>query len=104
MDHHYFASNAFCWATAPTKKEAVEKAVRARGLKAVREGIKNAHRNGSAGFYIWSCRVECSPDAGYSIEYFSPKDVPISEGVHNHITHITKTEISGCSGDMTTGL
>jgi hypothetical protein len=90
---HYFASCAFGWATAPTRKEAIEKLGRyfATSLKRV---IANAQKRGEPGAYLWSCRVEGRHDeAEYRIEYFAPRGVKIDNGRDHCWVKVTQKQV-----------
>jgi len=91
--HHYFASTAMGWATAATRKEALDKAVRdcEWSLKSV---LLRMSKKGLMGPYVWTCKVEAPLDAEYKIDLYRPKDVPINSGRHHHLTYISKNHIA----------
>lgn len=68
QQHHYYASSAFGWAAAPTRREAVAAVARDAGSAIVRRQVK-AH----GGLYVWSCRVELPQSATYTINEYAPE-------------------------------
>lgn len=68
QQHHFFASTAFNWAVAPTRREAVEKVARAAGAAIIKGNVK-AH----GGLYVWTCRVDVPQSARYTIANYAPE-------------------------------
>ena len=57
-DYHYFATTPLAYATAETREEAIEKAVRhSDTLKGLKAWILNHHKKGDPGIYVWSAKV-----------------------------------------------
>lgn len=91
--HHYFASFAFGWKTAATRDEAVNGLV--EGFRNdVKTIVKNSHKNGSPGAYIWTCKVNAPQDAKYGINFFQPVDVDIEDGKNHFVTYVTNKSIA----------
>ena len=91
--HHYFASFALGWATAQTRKEAIEKLSNMfrSDMKAITQNIQ---KDGKPGAYLWSCKVNAPENTKYEINYFAPKGVEIDQGMHHHITYITAKKMA----------
>lgn len=100
--HHFFASTAFNWATAPTREEAIAKVARAAGGDIIKRNVK-----ANGGLYCWTTRVDCPAETHYSIHYYQPHKlldaddneidvrVPLSramafniQNVKGHVTYI----------------
>ena len=96
---HYFASNAFAWATGATREEAVEKAIRHAGTADVKRITLQLQKKGEPGFYTWSCRVHGPSDADYRIEWYMPKGIDISEARHHDVTYITAKQLAYTTRD-----
>ncbi len=92
---HFFASCAFGWATADTRDEAIEKLVNSfrRDYKDI---VKNSHKRGEAGAYVWTCQVNAPADENYSIEYYAPKGVDIEDAQEHAITYLTDKVMAHC--------
>ncbi len=92
---HYFATCIFGYATAPTREEAIEALVNRwrRDLKGV---VKNCHKDGIPGAYLWTCKVNAAEDAGYKIEWFMPKGVDIEDTQEHAITYLTDKQLAYC--------
>lgn len=87
---HYFASCAFGWAAADTREAAIEKMIRGNGLTGdVKRITANMQKEGQPGFYLWTCKVHGPYEAKYSIDWFMPKGIDISEARHHDVTYIT---------------
>jgi hypothetical protein len=92
-DAHFFASHCLGWATAATREEAVEKVVRAFE-RDIKPAIKNCHKSGEPGWYVWSCEVPLPEDAHYEIEWYAPVDVGAHSGVSQSVTYLTKDKLA----------
>lgn len=68
--YHYYATTGFAWGVGATREEAIGVAARFSGFD--RKRLMKV-------FNVYSVRVELPQDAPYAIEYFTPKDVPLSE-------------------------
>jgi hypothetical protein len=86
--NHYFASHALGWATGDTRVEAVEKLAKMPGM-GLKSWILNAHKEGSPGVYIWSCKVNAPSDEPYKIECFKPVGVEIEDGHEHFVTYLS---------------
>jgi hypothetical protein len=93
MAHHYFATWALGWATASTRKEAVEKLVGA-DRAAFKRSVLAAHKNGEPGTYVWSCRVNVDEDTPYKINCFQPVGVDFDEVLEHDITYVSAKQIA----------
>ena len=91
---HYFASNSFGWGTGPTREAAIDRCLQACGLKTIKDTIKRMHKEGQAGFYVWSCKVHGKQDAHYRIGWYMPEGIDISDSLHHDVTHITAKELA----------
>ena len=90
MKPHYYATCAFGYNRAETREEALQGLADAYIDSTM---VRNTQKNGEPGFYMWSCKVEAEI-GDYSIEWFQPKGVPISEAEENFCTYITKKKAS----------
>jgi hypothetical protein len=92
MNHHYYVTFALGWATAPTLEEAIKKL--ARGFERdIKPALKKLQKDNLPGLYLWSCRVHAPADARYSIEFYKPVDVEISERRHLCLVKLTKKQV-----------
>jgi len=93
-DHHYFASCAFGWATAPSRDEAIKKMVGEfrSDVKRITQAVQK--RGDGPGFYLWSCKVLAPSDAQYSIEWYAPKGIEIQDAQESYVTHITAKDLA----------
>ena len=73
-EHHYFASTAFNWAVAPTRKEALEKVAKAAGTDMMRRQVSV-----NGGLYVWSCKVNAPQSATYGIVNYAPDGVEYTD-------------------------
>jgi len=90
---HYFASFGLGWATAATRDEVVNKLV--DGFRSdVKRMTANIHKDGGLGAYIWTCKVNAAEDAKYSIEYYMPKGVDISDAKEHYITYVSAKKVA----------
>lgn len=87
-NQHYFASCVFGWAVATTREEALEKC-----LNQFRTDIKrivlNRQKEGSPGFYMWSCKVPLPIEAHYSIDWFAPQVDGVTGAQEHYVTYVT---------------
>lgn len=90
--HHYFASCAFGWQIGATEEEAAVKLIE-RFRTEYKQITTNTHKKGEPGGYFWTCKVEAPIDAEYSIEFYMPRNVKWSEGMHHYTTFVTAKEI-----------
>lgn len=90
--HHYFASHALGWATAPTLEEAIEKLWHGRYTD-VNKWLLNARKDGSVGLNFFCCRVPLPADANYSIEFYCPKVEGITETANYLLTYYTQKKV-----------
>jgi hypothetical protein len=88
--HHYFASHGLGWASGETRDEAVTKVIGAF-RQDIKGAIRNCHKAGEPGWYVWSVRVEGPSTLEYGIEWYRPVGVPILAPREHHITYVTKT-------------
>ena len=68
--YHYYATTGFAWGVGPTREDAIRVAADFSGFD--RKRLVKA-------FNVYSVRVELPQDAPYAIEYYTPKDVPLSD-------------------------
>ena len=68
--NHYYASTAFNWAVAQTRKEAIESVARMAGADIIKINVKN-----HGGLYVWSCRVLMPESTHYSIHAYAPHKI-----------------------------
>lgn len=92
--HHYFASCAFAWATAETRKEAIEKMIAYAGRQDIKKMTNNLHKKGEQGAYFWTCRVMVPSDHNYQINFYSPQGVKKEAACHHHVTYITAKAVA----------
>ena len=85
--HHYFASCALGWSTAPTRREALDKLVRSQHLDSA--FVKRMHKQGVAGVYCWACKVHAPESANYKINFYAPADIETSDGEEHYLTYVT---------------
>lgn len=71
---HYYAATWQSWATASTRKEAIEKVAKEAGKVTIKEQLKVF-----GGLYVWTTRVLAPADAEYAITNFQPVDVPMED-------------------------
>lgn len=93
MKYHYYAANALGWAVAEDRDRAIKKLVNA-DPGAFQRAIKNAHKDGEPGIYIWTCRVHAEITADYKIEFCIPKGVEWSDSAEHYVTYVTSKEIA----------
>lgn len=74
--HHFYATTAFGWGVGPTREAAIRRAIDYAGSSFDRR----------TGINVWSARVDLPLSAPYAIEYYTPKDVPLSEPEQVHYT------------------
>lgn len=94
MNHHYFATNALGWATAPTLEEAIEKLWRSYTSGDTRKWLANSHKEGNFGITFWTCRVPVAADQEYRIEFYAPKVDGLTESTHWFLTYYSKNKIA----------
>ena len=92
-EHHYYATWALGWATADTREEAIERLVDAfrSDFKTI---VKNSHKNGELGAYVWSVKVLAPSDTPYKIEYYTPKGVDLEDAQEHAVTYVTNKEVA----------
>lgn len=98
-EHHYFVSCVTGWAVAETRDEAIIKLVKSLGTTDVQAWITRLHKDGEAGVYMWSCRVDENIEKMYAIEFFRPLGVEVLEGRGHHLTYATKRKIAYTNKD-----
>ena len=99
-DHHFYASNSYGWATASTRKEAIEKSIEMAGRHNVKDVIKRAHKEGRLGFYVWSCKVNLPKEAHYEIRNYKPHDVDYEATKEHWVTHCTMKDLAYSNSDI----
>jgi len=83
--HHYFATHALGYATAPTRREAIENLL----LKNTDpKWVSNCLKDGNP-LPVFTCRVE-QPEKNYRIEWYQPVGVETREGKNFLVTYLTK--------------
>lgn len=92
-DTHFYATCWLGWARGETCDDAIKKLVN-NFRTTIKQGVTNAHKNGEAGFYVWSCKVLAPIDESYSIDNFAPQGVEIQNGTHHHITYVTAKKVA----------
>ena len=75
MDHHYYASTCYGWATAATRDEAIKKVARAVGVSMMK-------RHRPDGVLTVVCRVDLPEVAHYSISEYIPNKINKEDGVN----------------------
>ena len=90
---HHFVSCAFGFAIGQDRDECIERLV-SRFRSDVKRCVTAAHKNGEAGFYMWSCLVHAPESEQYKIEWFAPKDIEISAAKEHAVTYVTAKKIA----------
>ena len=80
---HFYATNAFGWATS---SESVYHAIAKLAKDTGKANIKKA-AGGDRGCYFWTCRVHVPADADYRIEFYQPKGVATSHAQEWDVWH-----------------
>ncbi|WYW04447.1 hypothetical protein Mudajogi_00002 [Pseudomonas phage vB_PpuP-Mudajogi] len=83
MNHHYFGSTCFNWATGATRQEVVTKLAKMAGTEQLKRSVK-----GSGGLYCWTCKVGVPEGTDYQISYFQPQGVPVTDGQNHNIMNV----------------
>jgi hypothetical protein len=90
---HFFATCVFGWSTADTRDEAITKLVE-RFRSDVKSTLANCLKDGTPGFYVWSCEVLAPADAPYRIEWFAPVGVETDKHQEHAVTYVTAKKIA----------
>ena len=85
QDHHYFATNAFCWGVGATREAAVKECIRRVGAAIVRQQVTNPKLGG---VYVWACRVKAPQSTHYGINNFMPQGVEIEAVIEAKIVNL----------------
>lgn len=97
MEIHYFATCVYGWATHATREGAILKLVKSF-QRDIAAQIKRHQKFADLGLYVWSCKVNGPQDARYTIEFFQPKGVEISETQEDTVIRATQTECDWIHG------
>jgi hypothetical protein len=94
VNTHYFANHALGWAVGDTREEAVENLANQHHYFSMGKWLRNVHKAGEPGIYIWSCKVNAAKDAPYKIEWFMPVGVDIEDGREHFVTYSTAKKVA----------
>ena len=87
-NHHYFASHGLGFATGATRDEAIENVI--DGFRHdLKPWVRNHHKAGDPGVYIWSVKVMGSSEKNYKVAWFAPVGVRMYGGREHYVTYVT---------------